>query len=475
MEGERGDEQRAAPDEGLPQELLAAIAAPGGGRVVLVTGAGCSKEPPSGLPLSGELAARCHQELVDDRVLDVADCSNPNDLSTVAEAVFAKLESQRELVERFPPNAFEHAEPNEGHELAASLLREGALSCILTLNFDLAFNAALTEVSAGADITTIRRPSEYNRMGALTLVYLHGAITNDADELILRRDQLDQAWKTGWEEVVVQRVVGGPVTVFVGLGSPAAVLVETTKRIREKIADRVKVFVVGPEPRAESAFFAELDLDPEAYVQLSWTEFAKRLADRLVKVHRHALEEVCKELARLNDWDEEDVSVICDRMERLGLVRMGRLRAHWLLRAQRYAPQPRDREALRLVAELVVAVAMIERVSAMTASFIEEGVVEFASETKRVHALVGSGGGSLGWAALEHELERRRRRLAAVGRRPTLALVGAMNAERQIVAPPPKLAREQSAASVVDGAEQLIFVTTAELLRNPDVIHELVA
>ena len=46
---------------------------------------------------------------------------------------------------------------------------------------------------------------------------------------------LAEAWQESWEEVIARRSLSGPITIFVGLGTPAAVVVETTKRIQEAI------------------------------------------------------------------------------------------------------------------------------------------------------------------------------------------------------------------------------------------------
>ena len=40
----------------------------------------------------------------------------------------------------------------------------------------------------------------------------------------------EQAWKDGWEQLVTTMVMTTPVVVFAGLGTAAAVLVETTRR-----------------------------------------------------------------------------------------------------------------------------------------------------------------------------------------------------------------------------------------------------
>ena len=106
----------------LPSDLLHAISAPGGGRVVLVLGAGCSSEEPTSLPLSGRLSEECHRKLVEDGILNAAEVQDKFDLSAVAEAVFGKTGSQRDLVVRFPPDAFRSAKPNDGYVIMAALV-----------------------------------------------------------------------------------------------------------------------------------------------------------------------------------------------------------------------------------------------------------------------------------------------------------------------------------------------------------------
>ena len=86
----------------LPTQLFQAISASGGGRVVLILGAGCSKEPPTSLPLGGELSEDCHRKLVQDGVLSDGEVTDNHDLSAVAEAVYQNTGSQRDLIERFP-------------------------------------------------------------------------------------------------------------------------------------------------------------------------------------------------------------------------------------------------------------------------------------------------------------------------------------------------------------------------------------
>ena len=171
----------------LPARLLEAISSPSGRRVVLVLGAGCSKEEPTSLPLAGELSAGCYRLLVEDGVLQHDEVESPNDLSAVAEAVVQKTGGQHELIVRFRPDRFRLAEPNDGYLIMAALFLEGAIADTLTLNFDLAARTALASLGAGASVSTIRGPEGHTQLGARNLIYLHRDIDSPPDEIILRK------------------------------------------------------------------------------------------------------------------------------------------------------------------------------------------------------------------------------------------------------------------------------------------------
>ena len=135
------------------------------GRVVLVVGAGCSVEDPTGLKLASHYAAEVHRRLVLDGFLGDGDCHEPHDLSLLASTVWARHGSQTPVVERLPRAEFRSARPNDGYLIAAALLRERAISCVLTLNFDLAMSSALTELSA-TDVQVIVGPQHLPYLGS---------------------------------------------------------------------------------------------------------------------------------------------------------------------------------------------------------------------------------------------------------------------------------------------------------------------
>src|ERR1039458_165327 len=100
----------------LPPELLQAVSAPGGGRIALVLGAGCSVEAPTSIPVSRTCSIEIHRQLIADGILRTGECANPEDLSAVADAVFEKQGSQRDVVVRLRNRfGFKLATPNDGY------------------------------------------------------------------------------------------------------------------------------------------------------------------------------------------------------------------------------------------------------------------------------------------------------------------------------------------------------------------------
>jgi hypothetical protein len=212
----------------LPAELLQAVSAEGGGKIALVVGAGCSHDAPTSLPLSKTLSEDAHQQLVLNGTLEEGECAEPSDLSKLADTVFAKTGSQAALVSVFPRGRLENADTNEGYDLAVALLREHAVADVMTLNFDLSAQHALA--GAGAEVGVITGPNEMPSIGVVNLIHLHRDARADPEDWILRTEQIEVAWQDGWEQLIATRVMTAPVVIFAGLGTAAAVLVDTLKQ-----------------------------------------------------------------------------------------------------------------------------------------------------------------------------------------------------------------------------------------------------
>lgn len=458
----------------LPADLLHAIAHPGGGRVVLVIGAGASLEAPTGIPLSRECSVEAHRRLVADGILADGDCQDSEDLSRVADAVVSATGSQRELVERLPFDQFRRAEPNEGSLMAAALLRERAVGCVMTLNFDLGMSAALTQVGAREDVGVVSGPSEHHRLANVNLIYLHRNVEADPEAWILRTTALEEEWRGQWEDVIANRVISGPVTIFAGLGTPAGVLVETTAWIRRTIPEGAHAFQVDPGDREQSAFFARLDLPDEAYLRMGWCDFMSQLAARLVEDHRSALYDACRRLISTEGWNDQDPAELCERVAGLGLLGLGRLRARWSLDSAPYAP--RHLVTVDWLADLLLAVGLIERSTGAQAVFEEDGVVELRRDSQSLGSVIlASGRGVRRWLALEAEIGqhsfRRRRR----DPQPRFALVGGAQGERPGQVAPPSNVVGDEPESIVSGDGVFALVSVEELRTSPELAQRLVA
>ena len=375
----------------LPAPLLDGIARAQGGAVVLITGAGVSFEPPTSLPLSRECAAEAHRRLVADRVLQPGDCNNPEDLSAVADAVHRATGGQRELVVRLPFQEFRQARPNKGHLLSAALLVESALSAIITLNFDLGFEHALAMLG-GPPVAIVAGPQEHGFLATASLIYLHRSANADPETWIVRTVALESDWRNSWEEVIARRILSAPVIVFVGLGSPAGVLIDATIKLQAAIPQGSRAYQVNPGPAEDCRFFAALRLPAENYLEGGWTEFMESLANRLSAEHAASLERACRTICEAEGLDCDDIPLACGAFTSKDLIDTGRLRASWTLSKDQYAPL--RMVSLEQIADLLLGLRAIERVIGATADLGENGTIRFESAGRvRGYAFIASGRG----------------------------------------------------------------------------------
>lgn len=454
----------------LPADLLSAIANPGGGRIVLVVGAGCSVEPPTGLPLARDCALEAHRRLIADRVLKHGDCANPHDLSSVADSVVAVTGNQQALVGRLPLGDFRHAQPNEGYLLAAAMLREQAVACMVTLNFDLAMSTALTYLGA-TDVPVVAGPEDHHLLGVINLIYLHRNVDADPEEWVLRTSALADDWRDRWEGVITQRVIGAPVTVFAGLGTPAAVLLESTRRIRRAVPNDVMVYQVDPGPPESSAFFGELALSDDAFLQMEWGAFMSALAGRLLEEHRVELETACDELTAIEAWEAEDVGGLCARLAEAGLIPLGHVRARWMLDNASYVPRRAIPAAW--LADLILAIGLLERSTDSHAIFGEDGVVEFRQEGRILGSVVlAHGRGIRRWLALEAKILSTERHWGRHDPQPRYALVAGVQGDRPKVSPPEDVVLGERSDDIVRRYNIPRMISVDELRRTPNLAEE---
>lgn len=457
---------------GLSADLLHA-AVQFEGRIAIVVGAGCSLEEPTGLKLASAYSIDAHRQLVLEGLLDEGECAAPDDLSALASAVWQKHGRQSPVVERLPRQDFLMAQPNEGYLVAAALLRERSIGAILTLNFDLAMSAALGVVGA-REVTIVAGPSNTGELGAATVIYLHRNVNEtDPEKWILRVEALAEEWQGNWEEAISQRVMTTPVVVFAGLGSPAAVLTDTVSRVHDAIdPSQHQAYLVDP---AESTQFeATLGLSPEAHIRMGWNQFMSQMAERVAAELSAVLAAAGKELCTAHGWSDEAafVSDLCERLHALGLVTTGKVKAKWLLDRNAYA---RDDDRRALVADLLLAIGIVERAVGREARFLPDGLVELPQPAGQAAVFLPvSGGGTLRWAALEPRVH------GAIGRiTPSRSvhkvLVGGVQGVRpEDMAPPADVVAGDVEFDIVRGAPGLDFVTVDEVRADPSLSDRLV-
>lgn len=469
MEASRNRAEGLEIDMTLPAELLQAIAAPGGGKITLVVGAGCSFEAPTSIPLAGTCSEECHRRLVANGVLTDGDCLTPRNLSCLADTVVEKTGHQRLLVEQLSQlYDFKGATPNEGHRLAAALLRERAIVSVVTLNFDLALSTAIGDLGVGDAVGIIDGPEDLRNQKVTNLYYLHRNVNAaDPEKWVLRSDVLTAEWQGGWEAVVAAKVLSAPVVVFAGLGSPADVLIESTKFIQKAIPDGNMAYQVDPGDHDTSAFSRALALGPSTFIQAGWCDFMAALSQQLVVEHTSQLGAAAVTMVQRDRLIPEDIAALLSRFQDIGLLQLGRLRASWLLHEKPYYPD--DLLGRELVADLLLAAAMVARVTGATAIPFEDGIVEFRRGDRVVasHVFI-SGRGSRSRSSIEAGLSARQRSFRGRAVPPTGAIIaGTRDGGTTPITPPPNVVLGESSESIVIGQSALSIFHVESLRQDP--------
>jgi hypothetical protein len=457
----------------LPPELLQAVSAPGGGKIALVIGAGCSVEQPTNIPVSRVCSNEIHRRLIDDGVLQDGDCANSDDLSALADAVFSKRNSQRDVVERLCEKyGLKLATPNQGYWIAAALLCEGAIASVVTLNYDLALSTALSALGADKIVGVVERPEDLPHQKTINVYYLHrNANATDPELWVLRTSVLTVEWKGHWEPIVAAKVLVAPVVVFAGLGTPVAVLIESARLIRNALPGTTKVYQADPGDIVDSKFFQALSLDPSMYIKFGWGQLMEALSQRLSKEQIVQLEQAAKRKIREDNLTNEDIAGLLSALQALGIVKFGKLRANWLLHDKPYRPFEADTHGL--LGDLLLALATMARVSGAEAVILDDGSVEFRRDGRVAASfLIASGCGHRGRQAVEAAVQSRRSEY----RNCPAVLVGGTSASWTTPPTPPKdiVQGDVSKQDILRGPMSLPLLHISELRENHDLIRQVV-
>ena len=460
----------------LPTELLQAVSSPHGGKIALVVGAGCSVEPPTSVPVARDCSLEIHRHLVADGVLQHGDCADPTDLSLVADAVFAKKQAQRDVVERLREQYdLKLAKANDGYLIAAAMLCEGVICSVVTLNFDLALSNALSELGGGHTVGVIECPEDLPRQKNINVYYLHRNVNATDPELwVLRTAALNHDWRDHWESIITTRALTTPVVIFAGLGTPVAVLIESTKLLRKALPAATKLYQVDPSEKESSTFFQELTLKASDYIQSGWCQFMDEMSQRLLKEQIANLQHAVAQKVRDDRLPSENVAGLLDRFQAIGLVKLGKLRAHWLVHDKPYCKA--EPNAVGLIADLLLAIAMVARVSSAAALVMDDGVVEFLRNGRIAAAyLIASGCGHRGRAAVEASLASRRKQYQSRPTPPHGAIVGGTSDSwTATLTPPSDILLGEMSDDIITGPPVFPMIHISELRADPGCVQKVV-
>lgn len=464
----------------LPEQLLNAVADVNGGKIVIITGAGVSVEPPTAIPVASKCAEIAHARLVADGILSHGECTSPKDLSALADLVVAKRGSQLDLVRRLPIEAMRTAKPNDGHLIAIGLMIEGVIANIITLNYDLAFSNALSNLGVQSGISIIRGPEDHTELGTRNVIYLHRSVDADKNTWVLTKRALDKEWKNGWEELIVRFAAAAPFVVFAGLGSSCGVLTHTSKKIRDAAGDAVHAILIGPSAQASSPFATETRIPVANCIKIGWVDFMRSLANRFLEKLGGELIRTSRVLALREGWVDshgdasEDITLLVSQIKAMGMVSFAIIRARWHLSEERYIKT--DERQVESVADILIAVALIERLTEVKSQLLECGRVQFSSGVRESEVVVVSGNGSLRWGSLEATLKSREKYLQVPKPRSSVKRVLAVEVtgiKPEHMATPESIIDRREESDLVRCGEGVRFVSVDEIRQNPLLAQEL--
>lgn len=436
--------------------------------------------PPTNLQSSRAYAQEVYHRLTLSGALTEG-CCDPDDLSSVADAVVEAFGTQEPAVSVLPITDFRNAPTNRGYLIAAALLREHVIKAVVTLNYDLAMSHALADVGPASEVAVLQQPADHGMLGAYNLVYLHRSANCDPKQWVLTTAALERDWATGWERVVMDSLVTAPVTVFAGLGSPAAVLTESVKKIRNRPGgDATAQFLVGKSPTpAGNEFFAGLDLPADSYVSSGWINFMTEVSETVVKHQGFQLRIACLAIAqeRSIPCPDEQLNAVIAACEQLGLPELGRFRARIQLSRASYVPHDDMGElGHRAMSELILGIAMLRATCPGALRLFDDGSAELWEGDRCIERLfVAHGGGSRSVTAVQDELvsfEENRVRSGMPTRR---MLIGGI---RELPVPnalPSDLVGDAAPDDLVEGPDVWEFVTVDDLVGAKNVLWRTVA
>lgn len=437
------------------------------GTVVMVVGSGCSFEE-TDLPTAEALSEEVHNRLVIEG--HIAAMDDPTDLGALAEAVESATGSIELVVDRIRTRLSD-APANAGHLIAAALMIEGAISSILTINFDMCLTDAMRQLGVSSGISEVRGKRQISQLGSVNLIYLHGTVESPAADWVLTDSDVNDSWDGHWREALARRVLTAPVVVFAGVGTSVGALVTSLEKIEEELAGAQAVLLVQPGSLESSDFFEASSLTEEAHLDSGWLDFTRDLGDRMHALIVSELYQTAQEVLRDNRarWPEVDLSAVREALERLGLVAGGKCRGRWVRKEPRYMPW--NSGAHRQYAQLALAVARIAGATNTTPQLTVTGGVLFDADDRSTQysALLFHGGGTTPWATLLAERGRLRRHVEDELYPPTLVIGGGFTGPHPSdLAAAEDLTGDPKPGDLVEGPGALKYVSVDDVMVDPN-------
>lgn len=446
----------------VPPVILQHVTHEAGSRIVLVVGAGTSIESPTNFKTGADYSSEAHRKLVADGVLDDGECTAPEDLSVLAQTVYDKYRSQKELTRRLPKDPWRSATPNMGHRIAAALLIEGSIRHVITLNYDLAFANALSQLGNSTNISLIEGPDEHTNISTHSVIYLHRSVNQDEETWVLRQSAIEAEWDSGWETAIASANLGAPVVLFIGLGSPAKVVTENVARI----ASRTNSSYYLVDRASETKFAAALGDRLTGTVALFWNEFMGKLAERVVLEHVQRLKESASDLVHdepeLAPQHSTDVTEI---LADLDLLTLGHIRGTWLLAPHAYSAEG-DAASRRHVARILACIDhLAAALGAASSSLDAYGRLVITTELKTTVTLgLAHGRGDRSWSSISAEIRERNMHVAPSHRAVVIAVVGARTTREPLV---DDILREDTRDDLIRGPDTMQPVFLDDFTNQP--------
>ena len=187
----------------IPNELLAWLFQK---KLIPFLGAGCSVGAPSRIPSAGELARMliAHGAGVDGQ-----------DLEDIAEEAWNRGGSA-EFAQLLPIDEWRARPPNDVTRVIAELCREGLISQILTTNWDLLVEHALTEIGQPYAKIVDADSLSIEPVGTVTLIKLNGCIEHPKFIKATRSQIESTEWLDAWVDAVFDVLVRTNSVLFAG-------------------------------------------------------------------------------------------------------------------------------------------------------------------------------------------------------------------------------------------------------------------